>query len=107
MKLERDIVRFTNLVYFTILPAKVLDTLKAEVTPSVKDCEFYTASGSVVTVTNFIGGAAGQRLHIRGDGTTTISHNTNIKTNTGANKLLLANKVYRFTYFEPTWIEDE
>ncbi len=73
-----------------------------------------------VTVTGAKGGQDGQTVRILGDGQTTISHNAAVTkpaepflTNTGANKLLSANKVYRFNRFlnagDPQngkWIED-
>lgn len=60
-----------------------------------------------VTVTDFTGGQEGQTFKLLGDGNTTISNNSNIKTNTGANKLVLADIVYTFTLFSGVWIEDE
>jgi hypothetical protein len=77
-------------------------------TPSAFDGQdFFTNDGTVRTVTDFVGGSIGQSISIRGDGNLTIANNTNIKTNTAANKLLAANKVYRFTYYEDfLWIED-
>ena len=59
-----------------------------------------------VTVTGMKGGAETQHVAILGDGNTTINHNSGVTkpaekfmTNTAANKLLAANKVYRFTRF--------
>jgi len=60
-----------------------------------------------VTVTNLTGGQEGQEVKICGDGFTTIQNGTNLFTNTGANKLLAANKVYTFTKFSSGWIENE
>jgi len=90
---------------FRILSTKVVSTLVGT-TPSVENCEVFRCSGAVVTVTNFTKGTSNQSIAILGDGNTTISNNANIKTNTGANKLLAANKVYRFTYISNVWYED-
>lgn len=58
------------------------------------------------TISNFIGGTDGQNLRILGDGATTVLFSANIKTNTGADKLLASNMIYRFTYYNLVWIED-
>lgn len=61
-----------------------------------------------VTVTLFKYGSGGQTIKLLGDGNTTIEHNANIKTNTGANKLLAVDKVYTFTTFDGiVFVEDE
>ena len=93
---------------FIKLPTKRLNKFTAgDTTPTVKDSEHLkTQNVGAVTVTQFDDGQEQQRLHILGDGFTTVANNANIKTNTGANKLLAANKVYRFTNFEKVWIED-
>jgi hypothetical protein len=79
-------------------------------TPSVKDLEHIILSDSVPTThTNFKNGRDGQPLQvISTNGNATIANNANIATNTGANKLLTANLVYRFTYHKLTgkWHED-
>lgn len=90
-----------------VLEYKQIKKLANSVTPSVLNLEFFTCSGAVVSITDFLDGQNGQSIHIRGDGNTTIVNGTPIKTNTGANKLLAANKVYTFTFFSGTWIENE
>lgn len=79
-------------------------------TPSVKDLEHIITNNSLATTyTNFLNGRDGQPLNIlANDANTTIANNANIATNTGANKLLSANKVYRFHYFKliNKWVED-
>lgn len=105
MKVEREEVRFEAPARFLVLPHEPLDTLSTT-TPSVENVKVWKGSGSVVTITNFLRGAENQSISVLGDGTTTISHNANIKTNTAANKLLAANKVYRFTFIEGVWYED-
>jgi hypothetical protein len=92
---------------FTILPDNRVDTLKNSTTPNVENRQVFKGCGSVVSVTQFKGGADGQTIRIKGDGTTTIVHGTYIKTNTGANKLLAVNRLYAFTYFndDNVWIE--
>lgn len=78
------------------------------VTPSVKNLEVFrgTNTGAVI-VTQFTSGQDGQTIRILGDGQMTITNGANIKTNTGANKLLLANKVYTFTRISNVWYEVE
>lgn len=109
MKVFEEEVIFDNVASFNVLPKTPVDKFKpTDVTPSVLNCNNWICTNvGAITVTNFKNGADGQRLHILGEGFTTIANNANIKTNTGANKLLLANKVYRFTLFANIWIEDE
>ncbi len=82
------------------------DTLKNIATPSVRNVRVWSCSGAVVTITNFLDGTDNHPISILGDGNTTVSNNATIKTNTGANKLLGANKVYRFTLINNIWYED-
>lgn len=80
----------------------------ADTTPSV-DNKRVCAAGNVGAnnVTYFDDGFDGQSVSILGDGFTTVVHDvTKIKTNTVANKLLAAGKVYRFTRYSKVWIED-
>lgn len=105
MKVERDQVQFTNVVQFRLIPQKLGSTLEGTI-PDVSNCEFWYCSGDVVTITNFLGGSAFQILHILGDGFTTLQFNTNIKTNTAADKLLASNKIYTLTLFGTTWVEN-
>lgn len=95
-------VIFGGITRFNVLPSKPLDTLNGT-TPSVENCEAWKGSGNVVTITNFLDGADQQTILILGDGTTTISNNANIKTRTGANVLLGANLIYKFTLIENIW----
>lgn len=79
----------------------------AATTPSVENQEFWIANNTgAVTITNFLNGYVCQVIRILGDGFTTIANNANIKTNTGANKLLAVNKVYVFTFINNLWVED-
>jgi hypothetical protein len=108
MKTITEPTVFAGIVEFTKIPTRRLTKFTpADTTPSVKDNEwFQTTNTGAVTVTQFNNGQELQRLHILGDGFTTVANNANIKTNTGANKLLAANKVYKFTNFGKVWIED-
>lgn len=108
MKQETEDVVFLGTVKFLQLPLPASSTLQNDVQPDVTNLTSIIGSGIVVTITDFLGGVDSHQLSILGDGTTTISHNARIATNTGANKLLATNKVYRFTYFESImkWIED-
>lgn len=78
-------------------------------TLSVANIERMTLKNAApVTITKFTRGSLGQSVKFLGDGFTTIDHNASIKTNTGAAKLLAADKVYTFTTFDGTiFIEDE
>ena len=79
--------------------AKVIPV--SSVTPNVSHVEhFHTINTGAVTITDFAGGQPHQTLNIKGDGFTTVQHGTNIFTNTAADKLLAANKIYTFTRFE-------
>lgn len=58
------------------------------------------------TLVSVIGCADNTTYRILGDGFTTVPNNALIKTNTGAAKLLSANKVYRFTQINGILYED-
>jgi len=76
-------------------------------TPSVENIRFFKGTNTgAVTVTQFEDGQQGQVIKILGDGQMTITHGANIKTNTAANKLLAANKVYTFTRIDNVWYEN-
>lgn len=93
---------------FNVLPTKQGSKFPiGSVTPSVLNVENWTCINTgAITITNFKNGSNYQSLKILGDGFTSIANNANIVTNTGAVKLLLANKVYRFTLFGLIWVED-
>lgn len=107
-KREVEDTIFEGPVSFLQLPGKNLGIIKlGDATPYVTNSEVWEfANTSPVTVTNFLGGQPGQIISLLGDGQTTIQHNANIKTNTGADKLLLADKVYRFILYSSFWVED-
>lgn len=81
--------------------------VNADTTPSVMDCGAWICGTSVVTITNFDDGQEGQVIKIVGNANTTITHGTNIFTNTGANKALADNIVYTFMMIDSIWYEDE
>ena len=90
------------------LDKQFIARFKPTAEPSVLNLERFKGSGTVLNVTYFNNGQDGQRIIVLGDGTTTIVHDpARIVTNTGANKLLDADKVYRFTKFDGVWYEDE
>lgn len=99
---------FEQQTEFSILPREYIQKFKSlDATPDVKNIKFFLANNSApFTITNFLKAADAQRLHILGDGFTTIAYNTKIKTNTGANKLLSTEKIYKFTYLNNIWYED-
>lgn len=77
-------------------------------TPSVKNILVFKGTNTgAVFVSQFKDGQNGQTIKIVGDGQMTILWDpTKIITNTGANKLLSVNKIYRFTRISNIWIED-
>ena len=104
MKQEDEEVSFENLVTFKMLP-KIFISQLTSTKPYVYNITVFTSHTSPTTVTNF-SGAPGQTIRILGNGNTTISHNTTIKTNTGANKVLAANRMYSFTLMaDGIWYE--
>lgn len=109
MKQEFDEIQFLNRTTFDVIPDAPSDSfLPNDTTPDVSNQQgVMRGSGTVVTITNFNGGSDSQMLIIKGDGTTTIDHNANIKTNTGAPKLLSADRIYLFFYLnaENCWYE--
>lgn len=107
-------VHFEDVVSRNVLERNDIQALSVSDTPSVLNQKFFEAkSVSPITVTDFKNGSPAQRLYILGDGNTTVEHGTFIFTNTGADKLLELNKVYKFTYFpintspkSHKWVED-
>lgn len=91
---------------FLALPEQFLGKL-VTATPDVKNILFVESHAVATTVTALLNGQNGQMLTILGNGNTTMSDNTVIKTNTGANKVLLADIIYRFTHISGIWYEDE
>lgn len=79
---------------------------RTDTTPSIRNIRGWQAINTgAITVTDFVDGSDGQTIVIKGDGFTTVTHGTNIKTTTAANKLLLANRAYMFVQFSGVWIE--
>lgn len=67
---------------------------------ALMDTSNFTAA---TTITNFAGGAEGQHMRVIGNANITIANGTSIKTSTGANVTMVANKIYSFTYFHGVW----
>lgn len=103
-----DPVMFLGTVYFQELPENPISPAQpGDTGPSVLNRVRLAFNNSgAISVTNLRYGQEGQEVKILGDGFTTLIHGTYIKTNTGANKLLAANKVYTFTLFNKLWIEN-
>lgn len=78
-----------------------------DTTPTVRNCNVYKSPAGATTVTDFDDAAEGQCIQILGNGNLTVSNNANIKTNTGANKVLVADKIYTFTHIMGVWYENE
>ena len=91
---------------FNVLPKYLVGRLKKDdTTPSVKNVECVSASGTVVTITNFKDGKSGQHLYILGDGTSTVEHGTRIKTKDLTDRLLDVDIVYHFVNINGFWYE--
>jgi hypothetical protein len=103
MDIVREQVRFESAVEFLQIPTRRPTKLVGTI-PNVFGNEFWIANTNG-TITNFTKGAEGQQLNILGDGSTIISNNAFIKTNTGANKTLTASVVYTFTLYNNVWYE--
>jgi len=103
-----DEVLFQGPVTFAELPYQGFSILPlSNTTPSALNItRFKAANFAATSITNFLFGQDGQEIKILGDGSTTITHGTFIKTNTAANKLLVVDKVYTFTLFSVVWIEN-
>lgn len=110
---SRDVLEKQYVTPMIVSAANVADVTNRRI--------FEAANAGAINCNDLTGGSQGQRVFIRGDGLQTMVNGAFIKTNTGANKLLVVNKVYRFTYFQtppdgPTtpvppfshvWVEDE
>lgn len=102
-----DSVKFLSAVSFSELPeSPVLLAQKSVTTFSVLNTTRVRMQNTgSVTVTNFTDGQEGQQIAVRGDGFTSVTHNTNIRTNTAATKLLAVDGVYAFTRINNQWVE--
>lgn len=106
MKVISEPTTFAAPTIFRLLPAEFVGMFAAsDVTPSVANVRVWKCGGAVVTITD-LDDASDGFLAILGDGATTISHNANIKTNTGANKLLAANRIYLFVHIDGIFYEN-
>ena len=107
IEISDEVVFYGQVTFTQLIESPVSKMKESETIPSVLNLTRLVANNlAPVTVTNFIHGQEGQTIKILGEGQTTIANNSTIKTNTGANKLLAANKVYTFTLFNAIWIED-
>ncbi len=92
-----------------VLDKEFVGTFKAaDTTPSVLNLIKFKAGNTVGNnVTYFDDGFDGQEISILGEGFTTLVYDvTKLLTNTAANKLLAAGKVYRLTRYDGKWVED-
>ena len=58
------------------------------------------------TITDFTGGYGGKTIRLLGNVNVTIANNSQINTNISANKALIGERIYRFTYYNGIWFED-
>jgi hypothetical protein len=96
--------QFEAPVTFLVLPKRFLDEL-ISTTPNVFNKEYFTSHSSATTVTNFLNGQPQQSLYILGNGNTTIANNSNIKTVSGSDTLLLADIIYHFIFMNNIWYQ--
>lgn len=98
---------FKSRVTFQILPVEFSSLIGAVDNPSALNKRtLICINTSPMNITNITGGADNQDLKILGDGFTTLVYGDKIKTNTGVDKLLEADMVYRFSYINNIWYED-
>lgn len=108
VKRENDRVVFGGGVQFIVLPSPNADKSKGDVVLAALNKNFIALLNTVpVTVTNITGGSGGRPITLLGDGFTTIKNNAILHLNTGADKLLAANKIYTFTNYSDQWFENE
>ncbi len=86
---------------------KPRDLALDDATPSVAEGSLYTEANSAATlITNFDDGREGQEIILTvTSANTTLANNANIKTTTGANKPLSADRAYRLVRANGTWWE--
>lgn len=105
-KIENEEVIFTTPPSFPKLYKKFISQFPdALATPKVDNCEIWKSPSAPLAITDFLNGADGQDLFILGNGNLTITHGTQIKTSTGANKVLAANKIYHYKRIDHVWYE--
>jgi len=102
-----DNVEFASPVKFEELSEAPLQLIPTNsTTPSVLNLLRFKFQNTVpITVTNFIGGQEGQHIMVIGDGNTTITHGTQIFNTSGANLLLVDNRVYSYLFAQGAWRE--
>jgi hypothetical protein len=100
-------VKFLSTVSFSELPeTPVLNAQAGATSISVLNTQRVKLQNTgSVTVAAITDGQEGQEVSFLGDGFTTIANNSTIATSTGANKLLVANTIYKFTYIGAKWVE--
>jgi len=112
--MTNPVISRTELIHEAPATHKVLDKEfvgtfgDGDITPSVLNLKKFKAGCTApCNITYFDDGFDGLDISILGDGFSTVVHNASkIKTNTGANHLLTAGKVYHFTRYDSIWVED-
>jgi len=105
MKNEYESITYHAPQRYLLSDLKTVSTILST-TPDVSNQEIFINDGVARTITNFQFGAEGQVIRILGDNNLTIANNTQIKTSTGASKMLAASKMFRFTCINSVWYED-
>jgi hypothetical protein len=105
-KIVTEDMVFSGPVTFLGVPKEFLGQFPSgNATPSIKGTRYWWYNGGALAITNFKDSNDVHTLFILGNANLTINNNANIKTNTGANKVLVANKVYTFHKFNGIWYE--
>jgi hypothetical protein len=78
----------------------------ADATPSVEQYCFFK-TGAADTYTDFDDGAPGQQIQILAVHAATLTNGVNIFTNTGANKVMVVNRIYTLRDTNGVWYEVE
>jgi hypothetical protein len=78
----------------------------ADATPSVEQYCFFK-TGAADTYTDFDDGAPGQQIQILAVHAATLTNGVNIFTNTGANKVMVVNRIYTLRDVNGIWYEVE
>lgn len=91
---RRQVLDFINVVPFR----------SGDATPKVSNNRIFKAVGAA-TITNFLGGQAGQDIWVHGNGSTQVAHNANIIRRGAATAVLAANLMYVFVLIDGVWCE--
>lgn len=98
-------VEFQAAVSFLQLPETPLGLANGTAPSVLNQTKLKLTNTAPTTITNFLEGQEGQTIFVVGDGQSTVTHGTNIFTNSAASKLLLDGSVYILTLIDGEWRE--